>query len=306
MNEIQSRQQRRNAASRDRWQVFEAHRRTVTRLLTACDPSNRGRLCVLGAGNCNDLVLKELVETYGEIHLVDLDATALEQGVARQKLGPDPNAIHLHKGIDVTGIGHLMERWSPGGVMDVEEADRCIEYALAAQPGPLPKPCSVVASTCLLSQLLESLGQTLGPHHHRFHDLLGAILTRHLRLLVELTIDGGEALLITDFTSSDGWPELPSIPAAQLPKAAIHQIRCNNFFIGMNPFLLRAFFLQDPVATKRSQQADLLAPWRWTDGARTYAVCAVKVRCGQGPQPRNDRSPCQEGPLPPPQGGTAP
>ena len=43
-----------------------------------------GRLCVLGAGNCNDLDLRRLSERFDEIHLIDLDPAALGEAVRRQ------------------------------------------------------------------------------------------------------------------------------------------------------------------------------------------------------------------------------
>jgi len=280
MSGIQSRQQQRNAAGRDQqhWQLYGGHRRMVTRALASCVRPNRNSLCVLGAGNCNDLDLTTLAAKYQEIHLVDLDSTALKEGVAEQ-MGANTDGIHLHLGIDVTGISERLDHWSPNTTPPRQEVDRCIEQALAATPGPLPAPCKVVASTCLLSQLLESVDQTLGPRHPRYRDLLRAVTTRHLRLLVELTASGGDVLLITDFTSSDGWPEITSTPESEFQQGLLQQIQGNNFFVGMNPILLRDFFHHDPVAARRSKEVRLLKPWRWNDGMRTYGVTAIHIRC---------------------------
>ena len=84
MNALAELQFEYNATSRDCWGRFRAHRDKVTGLLSNATPANR--LCVLGAGNANDLDLNVLLHFYREMHLTDLDADALCRGVARQGL----------------------------------------------------------------------------------------------------------------------------------------------------------------------------------------------------------------------------
>ena len=51
-------------------QAYREHRRRVSALARSLQ---RGQgLCVLGAGNCDDVELLELVEAFGNVHLVDL------------------------------------------------------------------------------------------------------------------------------------------------------------------------------------------------------------------------------------------
>src|SRR4051794_13265654 len=95
---------RRNASTREAWEVSAGHRAQVTQLLreAARDLPAPRRLCVLGAGNCNDLALGMLLDSYDEVHLVDLDADALAAGVNRQ--GPSARQrLKLHGRMDVTG-----------------------------------------------------------------------------------------------------------------------------------------------------------------------------------------------------------
>src|SRR5689334_14745297 len=67
------------------WELYTAHREHFTRLVLARAPSgDQGRLCVLGAGKCNDLDLERLGEAYGELHLVDIEPSAVASAVARQ------------------------------------------------------------------------------------------------------------------------------------------------------------------------------------------------------------------------------
>ncbi|MFT5326875.1 MAG: hypothetical protein ACI8P0_004758, partial [Planctomycetaceae bacterium] len=77
--DIEAEQRRRNEESRDAWHRYARHRERVTELLLGtvsdtsleCDSTRTRRLCLLGAGNCNDVDLKRLAETFDEIHLVD-------------------------------------------------------------------------------------------------------------------------------------------------------------------------------------------------------------------------------------------
>ena len=58
-------QQRRNAAVADAWARFAPHRaRVMELLLAAAEGRTFPRLALLGAGNCNDVDLKRLLERY--------------------------------------------------------------------------------------------------------------------------------------------------------------------------------------------------------------------------------------------------
>src|SRR6266481_2342634 len=99
---ISAEQVRQNLTTRNQWQLYASHRAEIEKLIV---PDSRGqRICVLGAGNCNDLDLKWLSEVYGEVHLVDLDRTALLEAVKRQDVDPLRGTIHIHAPIDLTGI----------------------------------------------------------------------------------------------------------------------------------------------------------------------------------------------------------
>src|SRR5271155_2717787 len=91
-----------NDASRDAWEAFGHHRHVITQLLVSAIPWS-GRLCVLGAGNSNDLDLGVLRAAYHEVHLVDLDPYALAHGVKHQDCEGAP-AVFRHGGMDVTGV----------------------------------------------------------------------------------------------------------------------------------------------------------------------------------------------------------
>jgi hypothetical protein len=283
MDRITDENRRRNAITRDGWDEFAPHREKVTGLLEAACRSPNDRLCVLGAGNCNDLDLARLAESFGEVHLVDLDGESLAAGVARQQM-TQRDKLRLHGGVDVTGIGPLLGKWSPDAGPGEGEAGECVELARRAALPHLPGPFQVVASACLLTQLIDGAVLTVGERHPRFLDLIFAIRWRHLQLLLDLAAPAGRAILVTDFVSSDTVPELGDIPGVDFAGRLAELIRQRNFFTGTNPFVLRSVFQTDPMIAPFVAEVRLLRPWRWRLRTRVYAVCALEVqRKADGP-----------------------
>src|SRR4051812_28723246 len=77
-NTLRAHAQRQRALNRESraWSAeFAGHRSHVTELLGAA--SGDQQLCVLGAGNCNDIDLSRLAEQYRGICLADIDAESL-------------------------------------------------------------------------------------------------------------------------------------------------------------------------------------------------------------------------------------
>lgn len=110
-----------NRQNRDAWGRYAPHRARVTGLVVeALAPGDR--LCVLGAGNVNDLDLAEVLAVAAAVDLFDIDGAAMAAGVRRQQLDGDPRVS-----------GH--------------------EHDLAAEPAP--GTFEVVLSAGMLTQLLE-------------------------------------------------------------------------------------------------------------------------------------------------------
>src|SRR3954469_2227543 len=88
---------------------FDEHRRRLTALALSAAPVTEGTLCVLGAGNCFDLDLSALVDRYQAVHLVDLDAAALDRTVARQEPKTRERLV-LHAPLDLSGLLDRIDR----------------------------------------------------------------------------------------------------------------------------------------------------------------------------------------------------
>src|SRR5687768_987564 len=75
-------QSKMNRTTRGQWDWYARHRAEIEKLIRT---DGRGqRICVLGAGNCNDLDLRWLTEAYREVRLVDIDRGALARAAERQ------------------------------------------------------------------------------------------------------------------------------------------------------------------------------------------------------------------------------
>ena len=270
-------QVRRNSDSSHHWERARPHRQQVTRLITDDVSAGDARLCILGAGNCNDIDLVSLADQFAEVHLVDLDTKALQSAVIRQDVVRNPS-MHLHGDCDVTGVFDRLAMWSPEHLLNESELQRVIQMAGSSAGLAIPGPFDVVASVCLLSQLIEAVIGSLGEDHGRFLELLSVIRQRHVRLLAELTAPGGTGILITDFVSSDSAPELPAVADDQLPAVLSELIEAHNFFHGLNPAVIASLFKQDAVIAPLVASIELPKPWLWDFDLRHYAVAAFKFR----------------------------
>ncbi len=271
MSSYADEQRRRNFEGRDSWDRFTDHRTRVTDLLMGTVRSEHRQgptLCVLGAGNCNDLDLNLLSSSYGQIHLVDLDCDALSEGIQRQGINESESLVR-HVG-DLIGL--------------VENADSMTQAELLKALEKVPQISNlkhdVVASICTLSQLVEFGAKVLGHQNRLLATAILALRKQHLQLMAELLKPRGMGLLITDFVSSDTCPELRDINLDQLPAAAGRWIAERNFFTGVNPFAIKQFLQCEMTQEVDGGSVILHQPWKWDFGPRTYAVTAIQFRRG--------------------------
>ncbi|MCA9245713.1 MAG: hypothetical protein KDA42_01330 [Planctomycetales bacterium] len=269
MNRLRELQQRRNLDCRDQWLSYAEHRHQVMQQLAK---SAGGRLCILGAGNCNDIDLASLLAAFNEVHLVDLDATALADGVARQSV--EDERLHAYGDVEVTGVWELLEQVAADG-LEVTRADLLAQSLADAPALPMPGPFDCVVSLCLLSQLIDAVSEACGRDDSRVNDLVLKARDQHLRLLAELTTQGGTSVLVSDFVSSDTCPELLTIPSSDLPRAAQQALATGNFFTGLNPAAIASRIAKDPTMFERFGHPRIAAPWRWRLGDRMFAVFAM-------------------------------
>ena len=189
-----------NANTRSQWEAFENHRHHTTK--TICDatkylPLTRAQptIAVLGAGNGNDLELETIAKSYSKIHLFDIDPIALEY-LKSNHLGSAPlsSSVVIEPPVDLSGISdqlnnlpsELTESW----VLDLADKTRQAKKVLP------DRQFDVVVSTCLTTQLLAGIVNSIGDDSPYKNLMLIAIRDGHLKLMDNLICPGGALSLI--------------------------------------------------------------------------------------------------------------
>jgi hypothetical protein len=228
------------------WHLYGEHRRRVTALLRSLQ-RERG-LCVLGAGNCDDLELAELARAFGTAHLVDLDAAALAGGIGRL-----PEAVRErvvpHGDLDLAFYADALdwEREVPALATLLPRASRTADALVRAIGAG---SFDVVLSSCVLTQLWVPLKRTLVLSSAEWQRIFVLMSLTHLLTMAKLVRPGGSAALVTEVTAG----------AAQEPN------------LGMLLMLLR----EHPELSQLVGDLRLIEPWIWTlDGAKASAHAVV-------------------------------
>jgi hypothetical protein len=275
MDWLSQEQLRRNLAADDTWTLYAPHRERVTRWLQRSHRSADDRLCLLGAGNLNDVDLRRLLPEFREIVLVDLDESALERGLERQGVVGDPRIQRIAPA-DVTGAVAEFAKLKLGTAAD-DEITHC--QSLLARTPRLSHlgQFEVVASVGLLTQLIETVVLSIGNAHPQFWPTVSAMRAQHLRVMLGLTAPGGSTVLVTEVLSSDTCPELLSVNVSDLGALLQREIAARNFFTGTNPAALRHFVLNDPVLGSEVSDVRVSEPWLWPFLVRTYAVYGATI-----------------------------
>lgn len=244
---------------------YATHRDKVMQQLLGYAGSEASRsLCLLGAGNCYDADLARLTEQFAEVHLVDLDRSAVER--ARSELTPEAAAkVVLHAPVDLTGMLPHLAAWSRFQVTaDVLMSHpQTTEQAIAASVGG---PFDIVASTCVLTQLQLAVLQALGEKHRLFQAVRHTLTVTHLRTLAGLTRAGGHTLLFTDLVSTDRLT-LPNDPSPDALRATFDAaIKQGNVIYVAHPEMLRSTVSDDPSLRSQLSAGDLKDVWLWQQG----------------------------------------
>lgn len=254
-----------NLSGLPHYAAFAEHRQRSTALaLEAASGRTNPSLCVLGAGNCFDLDLDVLAERYATIHLVDLDAQAL-QATRERHVEATRARLVSHAPLDLSGLLDRIDRWArfeltPAELMAHGEAT-------ARQLGALlPGPFDVVLSSCVLSQMHLSVLNVLGELHPFFQAVRLVLSLTHLRTLAQLTRPGGSALLATDVSSYALHPLDQCSPGADC-RALLNELSsAGKVFAFAEPSAIAAQLHDDPTLQLAFGELDLRDAWVWNNG----------------------------------------
>jgi hypothetical protein len=248
------------------------HRNALMRLLPGrAGEGRRGMICVLGAGQCHDLDLENLLARFHEIHLVDRDEQALRAGCDQQGVRGH-GRIRLHGNIDIAGIDQLLNDYARN--RDAGRIARLPETPLPASLGELGQ-FEVVVSANLLPEIMLETVKGLGIENRDTPRVLAAVRQAHIETLLEMTRSGGQAFLVTELTTSRLVPELASAPhdLDSIVRAPEIVSRLNP---GCNHGVIDRLLLDSESITSRLERYDMSPPWlRQEDG---YAAAYIAYR----------------------------
>lgn len=273
LNPLIRKQRELNLTTREQWAFFAEHRSKVTSLLSGEQPARK--LCVLGAGNCNDIDLRALMAAFDEVHLMDFDGESLAEGVRRQVSAPT-GSLFLHGDFDVSGQVETISTWTPSKRVSDDEL-------AAIKDGPrLDESLTtgifdVVASTCVFSQIIGGTLSAIGEKHPQVVEIIQALRHGHLSFMARLAKPGGRMCFISDVVSSASCPELAWVSDHDLDSLLTQCLRTKNFFTGTNPLPTLAMLRTGELASLIESVAGV-RPWRWNCGERTYLVYAINAR----------------------------
>jgi len=263
-----------NASAVPHLDAFASHR---ARLTAHVARSPGGRLCVLGAGNAYDLDLGALAPLFDEIHLVDVDAAALQRAFERQD-SATRSRLTVHAPVELTGLLHKLDRWAAMQVTPEELLDypKVASAAIAVQ---LPGPFDLVVSACVLTQLQLAVLAVLSPEHRLFQAVRQVLNLAHLRTLAKLLAPGGSALFVSDVTSDDAMALGDLDERADLRPALQQAKREGRVIYASDPDLLAWTVREDPYLNATVTWSAPLDAWLWHNGpARTFLVYASELR----------------------------
>ena len=267
-----------NRSSINQADSFAEHRTRLTQEIVARAPADgSGRLCLLGAGNAHDVDLAALAARFAHIHLVDIDAEAVERALSRVP-APERARLTASAPLDVSGVFDKLEGWSrkPPRPEDVREL---VPATPARVLAALPAPFDVVVSCCLLTQLQLVLLQVVGDQNPRFDDLRTAVNRIHVRTLAAALAPGGVALLVSDLTSNDIYPPLAWVaPDVDLAALMGDLLQAGHVIHAAHPGLLSAEIRRDPALKQAFGVHFPVGPWLWHNGtAQTYLVYGLEI-----------------------------
>jgi hypothetical protein len=267
---------RRNWTTRGRWDAMTVHRTRVMELLRRARGESGKTLCVLGPGNGNDIELGTLAREFEKVALVDLDEGAVRRAVSRLS-AEEAQRVEPHCPVELSGVLPVLESWRARGRRTDEEIT-AVKRAVMAAPRPAVGEFDVVASTCILTQLIDAVYMSLPTKHSRRDELLMAVRDRHLEMILEMVNPGGVGVLVTDFVVAVATQELAPLAELALSSSMQSGMKRSEFFTGTDPFEIRDFYkgLCGPGPT--AADVAIEGPWRWEVGGRLLGVCAVRFR----------------------------
>lgn len=235
-------------------------------------------ICVLGAGNGNDLDLPVLVRAFGHVHLVDIDANALDRAVA--DLPETLRArVTLHSGVDLSGCIDRIDEW--GDALPDERA--LAEFATAAATRiaqEIAGTFDVVLSACLLSQLCHPFQNTLALAQPEWQRLFAAVTRMHLTTIALLARSGGTGVIACDVLCHAGASIealRARVPTERLGEELLRAVATGKIVPEPDPQKVKAV-LEGKGFADLAESPFVTDPWSWDLGPTLQTVFGILFR----------------------------
>ena len=266
----------RNRELVERFDADAAHRERVTGHIEQL--AQGGELCVFGAGNGDELDLERLARLFSEIHLVDLDAQALERARDRQPVHVRAKLV-LQPEVDCSGMLQHLDAWGERFPERAELAQSAVDGVQGIVRG-LGRGFSVVVSACVLGQLALPFQRAWLTSRAHWGELLRTLNAVHLATLTGSLREGGRGLIVFDTSSSKRTPALAELGARssdELEEFVAEAARDGGLELRPDP---RDLVRQLLAPGLRAQVAnpELSAPWLWQRGPDTELVYGLTFR----------------------------
>lgn len=194
-----------NFDTRNNYDYYSFHRNKCTNLIL--EQGKNGKILIMGAGNCNDVDLVRLTQTFIEVHLVDLDLPALEYGVSAQ-LGSSNN-LYLHAA-DVSQVADKLDKLTKEPF--TSRAKRIHEIIKTNSFPSIPQLkgiFDIVVSQCMVSQLVYPISNIMTCERKQSNINIFAALARelvvsHLKEMAAYLLYDGIGIVITDTVQNEG------------------------------------------------------------------------------------------------------
>lgn len=265
-----------NREHAESWRAYTAHRERMTGHIEQL--AQGGELCVFGAGSCNDLELERLAPLFSEIHLVDLDAEALERARERQTAQVRAKLV-LQSEVDCSGMLQHLDAWGERFPERAELAQSAVDAVQGIVRG-LGRGFSVVVSACVLAELALPFQRAWLTSRANWGELLRTMNAVHLATLTGSLREGGRGLIVFDASSSKRTPALAELAGRsgdELEEFVAEAQRDGGLELRPDP---RDLVRQLLAPGLRSQVIDpeLSAPWLWQRGPDTELVYSLTFR----------------------------
>jgi hypothetical protein len=243
---------------------YGAHREHLMRLLATVGggPS----IGIFGAGNCTDLDAERLATDFSEVHLIDVDAEALDRG--RESFPPDArDRVVTHAGIDLSGFQDRIDEWGDR-FPDNAELGRAAVASIHSILRQVGRPFRVVLSDCILSQLPIAYRRAWVSSRTNWNNLFTAITAVHLGTLVGSLEHGGRGAIACDALGSKTAPELRELGGAtpeELQRFVKDGLAQGKLALDPDPAALLTG-LAVPGLRELVDSPQVTQPWLWDTG----------------------------------------